>query len=243
MKKKLKVMAGIVFCMLIGGCALDEGLKDRQVHVETMEEMKTFAKEKLSERYGTPFIIMDEKPEALTYVADEESKHLSGQAYVKGEPDKSCYFRVEAPHTFKDDFATQYYKEEILAAIQPQLEGIEKSSYNIIIDHDLSSKLIDPSKTSYKDYLYDGHCCLCFTAFTEEKEALEQYIPVIREWMNVLYAADYHWYFELRSSEDQEKILFTLDPGDNGFDASEDWEDDYICRCIESNLRNKAWFS
>lgn len=73
-------------------------------------------------------------------------------------------------------------------------------------------------------------------ARAEAADHPEEYVPLIRAWMEKLYPADFNWYFELRDKENDELRYFTLAPGDNGFDSTDNWSDEMIARYIADNI-------
>ena len=244
-----KMYIGVSFLImssLLGGCGIRKGavsyIKDsikaeiayKDVNVSTEEEMKAYALERLQDKYNQAFEI-----EEIFYYNHEDGEEgmpmkLKGRAHVEGDESLYCYFKVTQPNWFEDDYATNYYKEDITNYIEESLKGIS-CDYELYIDHDLTVKNYNP-KMDYKEYLYDGLCGIDYTVYVDESEDYHTYIPLIREWMDVLYAADYKWYFEIYDKKG--KLYYTLDPGDNGFHSSEEWTDESIYEniiwCIEN---------
>ena len=243
MKKSLVILTLTLSCILIGGCGMDhkivedtinklkEESKYKDVEVHTEEEMKDYALLRLKEKYNKEF----EFEEDLRYRPENDDiMCLNGHAHVIGDEELRCYFGVTEPNQFRDNYASNYYKEDIKKYLEPTLKNIS-SEYEISVGYDINSKVFDP-EMDFKKYLYNDKCEIYYTAYVKEVSDYHQYIPIIREWMEVLYKADYKWYFELHDIDDKDKYYFTLDPGDNGFNSPEDWKDELIYKYILSRL-------
>ena len=240
-------MSLIIMSSLVGGCTMRSGavsyIKDsikaeivyKDVNVSTEEDMKAYALERLQEKYNQTFEI----EEIINYDhkngEEDMPMNLTGRGHVVGDESLYCYFEVIQPHGFKDDYATNYYKDDITEYVKKGLKGIS-SDYELYINHHLTVKTYDP-KMDYKEYLQDGLCCIDYTAYVDESEDYHTYIPLIREWMDALYTADYKWYLKICSRQDNDKLYFTLDPGDYGFNSSDDWDDEKIYDSIVDNVK------
>ena len=220
----------------LGGCAMKKGIvSEESLRVRSEAAMKRFALNKLRSKYRREF----ELGQQLIYEEDGGKWFLNGCAYVKGHEELKCYFEVSEPNRFQDDFAVNYYREDILKAIKPSLANIE-GMYSCEIIHDLSSATFDP-RGDYKKFLYDGKCTVYYVAYAKESSNWEDYIRVIKSWMKVLYKADYNWYFVLRDTKCKTKCYFTLESAQSDKKIPEDWSDDAIYESIYSRIK-KEWF-
>ena len=219
------------------GIMNEEGFSqsDERVRGQTESSMKRFALEKLRSKYGREF----ELGQQVTYEEEDGKWYLNGCAYVKGHEELKCYFEVSEPNRFQDDFAVNYYREDILKALKPSLANIE-GVYSCEIIHDLSAATFDP-KEDYRKFLYDGKCTIYYVAYAKESSSWEEYVDAIKSWMKVLYKADYNWYFVLRDAKCKTKCYFTLESKENGGDTPEDWSDEAIYEAIYSRIK-KEWF-
>lgn len=236
---KMSVIGSLLWVsILAGGCSMtndiQEKMKYKDIEVHTEDEMKEFALESLKEKYKQEFEFVDDF--IYEHEDGEENKpmYLNGYAYVATNRELGCYFEVREPNKFVDDYATNYYEDDIKQYLKESLKG-GLSDYEIFISYNLSDRTFKPTM-NFRKYLYDDNCCINYTAYVEQSEDVHTYIPLIREWMKELYKADYRWYFELHDTENKSKKYFTLYPGDNGFDSVDDWTDDYIYECICSNI-------
>lgn len=245
MKKNLLLSSIILGCVLMGGCGMDQSLttskqkilefKNADVHTE--EEMKDFALQCLKDKYGYNF----EFEQDLTYAHENGHEnrplYLNGHVHVVGNETLRCYFEVTEPNIFRDNYASNYYKEDIIAYLTDKI-GDMPSAYEIEVTNRISNTVFDPNM-DFKDFLYQCDCEVSYTAYVPATDDPHEYIPIIRKWMDVMYNADYDWYFELHDIQDKDLCYFTLHPGDNGYDSTDDWDDETIYNYIMDNL--KGW--
>ena len=251
--KVSKIYIGVsllIMSSLIGGCGrhvstlrnikenVEAEITYKDVNVSTEEEMKAYALERLQEKYKQAFEI--EEILAYGHQDGEEDMpmRLNGKAHVVGDENLYCYFEVTQPHLFIDEYATNYYKEDITQYARESIKGVS-DDYEIDIEHSLTAQVYDP-KMDYKEYLYDGLCHIRYTVYVEDSEDYHTYIPLIRKWMDALYALDYRWFFEVCDKDG--KWYFTLDPVDNGFDSSDDWDDEMIYDSIVDRVENRDFY-
>ena len=243
-------MSLVIMSSLMGGCGIRSGavsyIKDsikaeivyKDVNVSTEEDMKAYALERLQKKYNQAFEIEEILDYGHQYGKEDMPMRLNGKAHVVGDESLFCYFLVTQPHGFTDEYATNYYKEDITQYAKESLKGVS-DDYEIEIDHSLTAKSYDP-KMDYKEYLYDGLCCIRYTVYVEDSEDYHTYIPLIRKWMDALYALDYRWFFEVCDKDG--KWYFTLDPVDYGFDSSDDWDDETIYETIVDSVKNRDFY-
>lgn len=208
----------------------------KSVVVQSEDSMKRFALETLKSKYQREFELSDQ----LTYEEEDGKWYLNGCAYVKGHEDLKCYFEVSEPNKLQDDFAINYYREDILKAIKPSLANID-GMYSCEIIHDLSAATFDPDKEDYKKFLYDGKCTIYYVAYVNESNSYEDCVMAIKSWIKVLYKADYNWYFVLRDAKCKTKCYFTLESRENDGKSLEDWSDEAIYDSIYSRVK-REWF-
>ena len=244
MRKWLKLSGVILGCVLMGGCDMIHILKEttqevaefKEAEVHSEEEMKTFTLQCLKEKYNNEFELEDDLIYAHEHGEEDRPLYLSGHAHVVGKDDLRCYFEVTEPNIFEDNYASNYYKEDIDAYLRKK-NGPMSSEYDIEALNNISNKVFDPNM-DFKEFLYKYPCDVFYTAYVPATSDVHEYIPIIREWMDVVYAADYDWYFELHDLNNKELCYFTLDPVDNGFDSTDDWDDETIYEYILSNMRS-----
>ena len=236
---------------LIGGCGrhvstlrnikenVEAEITYKDVNVSTEEDMKAYALERLEEKYKQAFEIEEIFVYGHQDGEEDMPMYLNGKVHVVGNESLYCCFSVTQPHLFTDNYEMNYYKEDIIKYAKESIKGVS-DDYKIQIDHSLTAKVYD-SKMDYKEYLYDGLCCIRYTVCVEDSEDYHTYIPMIRKWMDALYTLDYEWFFEVCDKDGQ--WYFTLDPGDNGFDSSDDWDDKMIYESIVDEVEYRDFYN
>lgn len=133
-------------------------------------------------------------------------------------------FEISEPSKLGEYSSVEENKENMEAYLNPALEDISHEYALFIGDNSLDDSTI------------------YYTAYIRKESDAHRYIPIIRQWMKVLYQLDYSWYFELRDLNCKDQYYFTLDSADQSFTCSEDWDDELIYAYIVSNLDNVDWF-
>ena len=206
--------------------SFEENHMESENRVYTEIEMADFALERLEEKYHKPFEI-ESSGRMYGHQDGKENKPVSLRAYAHpaGNEEERFFLIVTEPDSFRDNYWVYEYKQEVTKLVEKQLEPFGLKAV-LEIDYPVTAEKPSPDLTA-EELLHDPECILFFEPRIENQKQKSDYIPVIRQWMEFLYPLDYNWYFELHRDPD-DALIFTLDPGDNGFKSSEDWKDELL---------------
>lgn len=213
-----------------------EGLVgDGSAHVMSEAEMVDLAKERLREKYGLEF---ENEAEKKTYSHEngKESNPMVLRAYAHpaGKEQEQCYIIVKEPNTVMDNYSICEYSNAILAVVNDEAKqfGLEASAR---VSYPATEERLE-SGLEADDILHRKDCTIIFEPQAGVDGEASSNIPLIRRWMRFLYSRDYKWHFRLCDERVPSNIIFTLDPGDNGFSSEEDWSDELLAEYISEGL-------
>ncbi|MCR5608911.1 MAG: hypothetical protein K6G26_07595 [Lachnospiraceae bacterium] len=258
MKKKLLLLVFIVGLIVLG-CSktnlssakktvntikeqVDEYNKYKDVEVHSEEEMREFALKCLEEKYGKKFLI-DESYCEYEHFNGHEDKPMTlyARAYPECEKKETCGLFVEEPNIFKDNYFVNLYLPDIEDFIIPEMDKYDLKG-ELDIDYPLMAGTIGDS-LSAKDIIYDTNTRIVFLQPVEKKDDIQEYITIVRKWLNFLYTCDYEWYFALTDKEDSYYQYIGISKGDLGYSSEKEWTDEDLLSimefCIESSEKDK----
>lgn len=209
-------------------------IAENSVNAHSEAEMAAYAETCLAEKYGKQFEI-EEENRIYSHQDGDENKPMSLRAYAHplGDNEDRCFIVATETDGVKDNYFINAYQKAVSEQIGSEME---KSHLRAKIEIDYPAKVTPlPENLSVDEVIHDSECIIFFEAMTEAKDNLQDYIPLVREWMDFLYGLDYRWYLEIRDEDNPSILYFTLDPGDNNFTCSDDWSDELIIRYIASN--------
>lgn len=205
---------------------IEEDPMENEKSVYTEEEMVKDALACLEERYSAAFEI---EPDGRTFGHQNGSEDgpmtLRAYAHPTDREEERFYVIVTEPDSIRDNYWVYEYQPEVAARVQKDLDTAGLTA-GIVVDYPATAGRPSQILTA-EQLLEDPKCILFFEPTAEDQEDSSAYVPLIRQWMQFLYALDYNWYLELHRISDN-KVIFTLDPGDNGFTGAEDWSDSLI---------------
>ena len=196
----------------------------------TENDMVEYALARLEEKYHVTFEI---EPDGRMFGHQDgnEKKPLNLRAYGHpvGNEEERFFVIVTESGGFRDNYWVFEYQNEVAELVKKDLEAFDLEA-DIEVDYPATEEKPAADLTA-QQLIYDPECILFFEPQVDDQETQEGYVPVIRQWMRFLYGLDYNWYLEVHRKSDQ-ALLFTLDPGDNGFKSEEDWSDERIAEYI-----------
>jgi hypothetical protein len=216
---------------------IEEHKMFENINVRTEDEMRSFARTALKERYGRDFELDLENNfyrhqnghEALPFV-------YTGFAYPADSREDRCSYKVIEPNSFLDNYSINKYKSEIDEFLKTQMKDYGVEGMARAVMQATSDVLEDDLDAS--DLIHEKNVTVWFEAHVAPEATAKDYISQIRAWMDYLYSRDFNWYFELFGVGSKELKLFTLCDSDYGYKSSEDWSDERILEDIERCMRD-----
>lgn len=204
---------------------------DSNVNVRTKADMIDFALICLKERYQSSFEIEEEN---LTYGHKDGKKNnpfvLRAYAHPIDDVNKRFFVIVTESGECKDNYWTYMYEDEVKELVSKDM-FVYDLQCDVKIDYPVTEKPY--LSLTAEELMMDKRCIIFFEPVVEDCSDVKEYVLMIRKWMDFLYALDYNWYLKMyRASDDN--VVFTLDPHDNGFHASDDWTDELIASYFEN---------
>ena len=187
----------------------------------------------LKERYGKDFVI-EEEGRTFTRGDGRGSGVSVMRAYAHPKDDSSDRFYVIAENgRCRDNYSALERRDEV-----EKLMNDAASAAGLTADARMTYSATEtpiPPQMTAEEILLDDRCVIRFEPELADEETPEGYVDEIRKWMDFLYRLDCRWYMEAKRKSDGE-VIFTLDPGDDGFSGSGDWSDSLIAEYVEDCL-------
>lgn len=202
-------------------------------NTKTENQMIKAATEAFYDKYNMFFEI--EKDGLLFDSKKGSEDRLSGYAHPEDAVDEQCYFRF-SDDTLEDSYSFLIYKNPINERIQKELDNNSLIG-DINIKFSAIQDIYDQNK-SIDDILHGDDCLVCFDVYEYTDKNVNEYVSLIKTWMDFLYKLDYRWYFEIHDKKHPDDIFFTLSPTDKGYTKTSDWSDKELEESVNDGLKS-----